>query len=78
MAGTMFDMRIGAIGGAGAGASLGGSQPAAPAAATAPGAQRSTVGSGSPFLPTHPAGVVLWVGVGAVVLYIALWYSLPA
>jgi hypothetical protein len=76
----MFHTGLEAIGGARANVGLGDStQPAAPATAMAPGARMAQQsGSVNPLMPTHPAGIALWVGVGAITLYVLLWYSLPA
>ncbi len=78
----MFSTGLEAIGGARANVGLGDStRPASPGTAMAPGARMATSGSGgsvNPFAPTHPAGIALYVGVAAIALYIALWYSLPA
>ena len=79
MQGTMFHTGVSVLGGGAAG--LGAStQPASPASAMAPGARMQSAGGGgsNPFLPTHPAGVALWVGLGAIAAFCLLWYSLPA
>lgn len=81
--GTLFDSAIGAFGGGVATASIGGggggSARQGAAMAMAPGASMASAGGGgqSPFAPTHPAGVALWVGVISVALLALLWYSLP-
>lgn len=76
----MFQVGVAALGAGSARAGLGTStEVAQPAAAIAPGARmQSAGGQRNPLAPTHPAGIAFWVGVGAVVIYIGLWYSLPA
>jgi hypothetical protein len=69
--GTLFETAIGAFGGGVATASVGGGGSSRPGAAMAmaPGSSMASGGGGgSPFAPTHPAGVAFWVGIISVAL----------
>ncbi len=78
---AMFNSALGAgaFGGAAATASVGsGSSGASNGSALSPGGVMSGSGGTNPFLPNHPAGIAFYVGVGSVILLVALWYSLPS
>ncbi len=78
----MFETGLAVLGAGAARARAGDPRGSAGPAAISPGGfvagGPATGSTRNPFAPTHPAGIAFWIGVGAVLAFCLLYYSLPS